>query len=147
MKVLSQRGEEWAKIVAEQGSSGQRIKTFCRERGVSEAGFYYWRRELQQRAARSAAPPGDSSSPPLAGFVAVVPAVAPTRDAPTSLAVVPAARRARAMAARLVVPTSGCSGVVVQVDERLQLRLSPGFDRATLVAALAAVSEAGACWR
>lgn len=147
MRPLSERGQAWAKIVAEQATGGLNIKTFCRERGVSEAGFYYWRRELQLRAAQPAAIPGGPANSSSTGFVAVVPAGAATQMAPASMAVVRATRQTRAVSARLVEPTGGGSGVVVQVDARLQLRLSPGFDRATLVAALAAVSEAGACWR
>jgi hypothetical protein len=121
MRPLSERGRYWAKMVAEQEASGQGIRAFCRQRQVKETNFYAWRRELRFRGLLKdggAARRKIGQRP--SGFVAVVPA-------PT--------------------PRTVGSGVTLQVDGRLQIVLEPGFDRATLAAALAAVGEAGACWR
>lgn len=38
----------WAKLVREQGSSGQSAASFCRERGISESAFSYWRQKLRR---------------------------------------------------------------------------------------------------
>ncbi|WP_145253546.1 IS66 family insertion sequence element accessory protein TnpA [Planctomycetes bacterium Pan216] len=39
----------WRKVVHRQEESGQSVRRFCREEGISEASFYGWRRELQRR--------------------------------------------------------------------------------------------------
>lgn len=39
----------WSKLIAEQESSGQKIRPFCRERGITEPSFYYWRKRLRKR--------------------------------------------------------------------------------------------------
>ena len=39
----------WRKALAEQQRSGQDIRAFCRGRGLSEPGFYAWRRAIAQR--------------------------------------------------------------------------------------------------
>jgi transposase-like protein len=41
----------WAQRLDEQRRSGLSIRAFCREREVSEAAFYFWRRELERRRA------------------------------------------------------------------------------------------------
>ena len=37
----------WGKLIAEQ-EAGQKVRPFCRERGISEPSFYYWRKRLRQ---------------------------------------------------------------------------------------------------
>ena len=36
--------EYWGKLLAEQEASGQKIRPFCRERGIGEHSFYLWRK-------------------------------------------------------------------------------------------------------
>ena len=38
--------EGWKKQIAEQGSSGLSVSRFCRERGISESSFGYWRKKI-----------------------------------------------------------------------------------------------------
>lgn len=40
----------WRRHVRAQQVSGQSVPGYCRERGLSSAGFYWWRRELARRA-------------------------------------------------------------------------------------------------
>jgi transposase-like protein len=41
--------EYWRKLIAEQEGGGQKVGAFCRERGITEASFYYWRKRLRKR--------------------------------------------------------------------------------------------------
>jgi transposase-like protein len=43
---------KWRSLIAEQKESGQSAAGFCRTRGLREALFYYWKKQLQE-AARS----------------------------------------------------------------------------------------------
>jgi transposase-like protein len=43
---------KWRSLIAEQKESGQSAAAFCRTRGLREALFYYWKKQLQE-AARS----------------------------------------------------------------------------------------------
>lgn len=36
----------WRRVVGEQGSSGQDVSVFCRERGICSCSFYAWRKRL-----------------------------------------------------------------------------------------------------
>jgi transposase-like protein len=40
--------EQWRKRIAEQARSGLSIKQFCKDRGIAEHCFYYWRKRLRQ---------------------------------------------------------------------------------------------------
>lgn len=40
--------EYWGKLLAEQEASGQKIRPFCRERGIGEHAFYLWRKRLRE---------------------------------------------------------------------------------------------------
>ncbi len=40
----------WSKLIAEQEASAQKVLPFCRERGITEASFYYWRKRLRKSA-------------------------------------------------------------------------------------------------
>ena len=43
---------KWRNLIAEQKESGQSAAAFCRARGVREALFYYWKKQLQEVAQR-----------------------------------------------------------------------------------------------
>ena len=47
----------WREIVAGHPVSGQTIRAFCKARQVTEASFFFWRRELLRRAHPLAASP------------------------------------------------------------------------------------------
>ena len=38
----------WSKLIAEQEAGGQKVGPFCRERGITEPSFYYWRKRLRE---------------------------------------------------------------------------------------------------
>lgn len=40
--------KDWSKRIAEQEASGQKIRPYCRERGIGEHLFYYWRKRLRE---------------------------------------------------------------------------------------------------
>lgn len=41
----------WHQTLKQQAESGQSVRAFCRDRQLTEAAFYFWRRELKQRKA------------------------------------------------------------------------------------------------
>ena len=41
---------KWCNLIAEQKESGQSAAAFCRTRGLREALFYYWKKQLQEVA-------------------------------------------------------------------------------------------------
>ena len=41
---------KWREIVSGHPGSGQTIRAYCKGRHVTEASFYFWRRELERRA-------------------------------------------------------------------------------------------------
>lgn len=45
-----QRQEQWQRLVALQEKSGQSVRVFCQEQGVSAPCFYRWRQRLQKKA-------------------------------------------------------------------------------------------------
>lgn len=46
--MTDQKHEFWSKLIAEQEASGQTIREFCKEHGVGDHSFYYWRKRLQK---------------------------------------------------------------------------------------------------
>ncbi len=46
---MTGKPEYWRKLIAEQEGGGQKVGAFCRERGITEASFYYWRKRLRKR--------------------------------------------------------------------------------------------------
>jgi transposase-like protein len=59
----------WREAVSAWESSGLTVREFCRQRSVTEASFYSWRRELQRRDTQPAL-----SSAPTFVPVSVIPA-------------------------------------------------------------------------
>ena len=49
MNSRQDRRDEWIRRVGLQDQSGQSVRVFCRERGLSEASFYGWRQRLQRK--------------------------------------------------------------------------------------------------
>jgi transposase-like protein len=47
--VSTDKAEYWRKLIAAQEGGGQKVGPFCRERGITEASFYYWRKRLRKR--------------------------------------------------------------------------------------------------
>jgi transposase-like protein len=47
--VSETKPKYWSKLIAEQEAGGQKVRSFCRERGITEPSFYYWRKRLRQR--------------------------------------------------------------------------------------------------
>ena len=41
---------KWCRLIAEQKESGQSAAAFCRTRGLREALFYYWKKQVQEVA-------------------------------------------------------------------------------------------------
>ena len=41
----------WRRMIRAQSGSGLSVRGWCRKRGLSEAGFHWWRRELARRDA------------------------------------------------------------------------------------------------
>jgi transposase-like protein len=46
--VSETKRKYWSKLIGEQEASGQKVRPFCRERGVGEHSFYQWRKRLRE---------------------------------------------------------------------------------------------------
>ena len=44
------RLSQWMNVVQEQQLSGQTIKDFCQEKGISRHAYFYWRRKIREAA-------------------------------------------------------------------------------------------------
>jgi hypothetical protein len=48
-RAATPKADEWAERIAAQQRSGNSVKQFCKERGLTEGSFYAWRKRLQKR--------------------------------------------------------------------------------------------------
>lgn len=55
--VKGSREAYWRGQVAAWKRSGESVRGYCRSRGLSEAGFHFWKRELKRRDAGTASEP------------------------------------------------------------------------------------------
>jgi transposase-like protein len=127
-----QRQSRWQEIINGQQQSGQSVRAYCRQAGVEESAFYWWRRELTRRGRQGEVPrPARRSSLPGR----------PGR---------PAARKGPLIAAEFLPvrvtadrrPEGGHGVELLLADGRV-LRLWPGFDRQTLLDVLGALEGRG----
>jgi putative transposase len=44
------RLSKWMQVIQERQSSGQKIKDFCQEKGISISAYFYWQRKLRKAA-------------------------------------------------------------------------------------------------
>ena len=79
MARLGGNGERerfWRNAVRGQRQSALTIRAFCRQEGLSESGFHWWRRELERRRPKRTAPATPRGQPSSVRFVPVT--VTPT---------------------------------------------------------------------
>jgi len=72
-----QRQSRWQEIVRQQEQSGQSVRVYCRQAGIEESAFYWWRRELARRSRQ-----GDDLRQPRRSLPKGKPERAATRKAP-----------------------------------------------------------------
>ena len=70
MNKAEQRRELWRQRIAQQETSGQSIRAYCRERGLKEHDFYGWRQRLRKqstpvRFALVETKPAEQTVPPI----------------------------------------------------------------------------------
>lgn len=106
----------WRGHVRGQGRSGESIRGYCRSRGISEAGFHFWKRELtrrdSQRGIDRASHTGKGSGKRVA--------FAEVRVAPLAQSV---------------------AAIEISLPGSLRISVHPGFDEATLCRVLAVLEQ------
>ncbi len=125
----SERQIYWEEVMRRWRESGQSVREFCRNEGVRESAFYFWRRELARHSQSTDGVRG--SRPP----------VSPLTTASRS--------PKRASSQRRSIPTflpvcvvedvaeEATSGVEILLAHGRTVRVRSGFDRQTLVNVLA----------
>jgi transposase-like protein len=115
-----QREARWRGIIREQARSGLSIRAFCRQVGVTESAFYFWRGELARRGQEQ------------------------------RRRRVPRRRRPRATSPPAFVPVNVLAEVPAQAAGRMEIELPGGWrvrvaapvDRSVLADVLAVLAEA-----
>ena len=120
------RGRHWREVIRAQGSSGQSVREYCRQAGVKEPAFYWWRRELARRSQAAKAARRESQATP------------PRRRAR-------ATGRERSPFLPIHVLTGNATvGVEIHLGDGRMVRVPPGFDQQTLRGVITAL-EGGRC--
>jgi len=123
------RRQQWQTAIQQWQSSGQSVRAFCRQEGLKESAFFFWRRELalQDRA--------DAASPPP-----------PSCKRKTSSPVEPTGAAARFLPVQVVAghDPRRAGDIEIVLGSGRAVRVPPQFDRQTL-ADLLAVLEAPSC--
>lgn len=130
----------WREAVAERAASGVSIRDYCRERGLSEANFYAWRREL---ALRDAEPARREAGPsrPTPRATTVRSAVRRAKD--------PAFAKVRVIEAASEHPTEPLappsSAMEIVFADNLRLQLHGPVDAESLASVVRVLREAPSC--
>lgn len=145
----------WRAVVQGQGGSGQSVREYCRQAGVKESAFYWWRKELARRsetrkAARSRLARGRKATRSSAAAGSERSGESnrrrkPRRGKPVT-ATLPGGRSPGNNASpfvpiHLLAGNSAVHAAVVEIhlgDGRM-VRVGPGIDRQTLVEVLSAL--------
>ena len=123
----------WRCHVGRQQSDGMSIRAYCREHSLSEAGFYWWRRELSRREGKGSE---HTLSKTFARSFAPIKIVDANRSSTWS-------QRLGASCQGLAEPKA--SGVELIVGPSRWVRLERDFDERTLLQVLAVLERAGGC--
>jgi hypothetical protein len=108
----------WRDAVRRWDRSKWTVRDFCAEHGLSEASFYAWRRIIAERDQRAESPAMERDDPHRE-----LPAFVPVR----------------------VTPAATPPALEVVIGAERVVRVSPGFDAATLRNLLAVLEEAPSC--
>jgi hypothetical protein len=125
------RRQQWQTAIQRWRSSGQSVRAFCRQEGLKESAFFFWRRELALPDRE------DAASPPS------FPRASKRR---TLLPAEPPAPAARFLPVRVVeeAAVEVTSAVELVLAQGRTVRVRSGFDRQALVEVLA-VLEGRSC--
>ncbi len=110
----------WRDMMRQWQRSGQAVREFCVEKGLSEACFYAWRRTIAERDEHAARPDSGRDD---RSEVAEAPVFVPVHVTRNAVA----------------------SALEVVIGTKRVVRVSPGFDPATLRGLLAILEEAPSC--
>lgn len=148
------RERHWQEVIRGQRSSGQSVREYCRQAGVKEASFYWWRRELARRspAQKRAQPRSRAGSSRNAGRALAGPGrgrrVAPKRTQKSGQGRSPSRAAAHGQPSPFlpihVLTDSTASDVEIHLGGGRVVCVRPGFDQQTLRDVLAAL-EARSC--
>ena len=125
----SERQVYWEEVLRRWRESGQSVREFCRNEGVRESAFYFWRRELARRSQSTDAVRG--SRPPLSPLTTA--SRSPKR----------ASSQHRSIPSFLPVQlvedaaAEATNGVEIVLAHARTVRVRSGFDRQTLADVLA----------
>ncbi|MEN6495789.1 MAG: hypothetical protein ABFD16_16025 [Thermoguttaceae bacterium] len=123
-----QRQRDWEEVMRRWRESGKAVRAFCRDEGVRESAFYFWRRELARRDGQ-----GVGNAIRAQASLATPSARSPQQrsrwDGPTP----------SFLPVRVVEPrrTEGPGGVEIVLEQGRTVRVPVGFDRQTLADVLA----------
>ena len=112
-----EREQVWREVIRDQTASGLSISAFCRDRQVSPASFYNWRRKLADHEFTDDVRPGDAATDQsslddasiASKFVALDLPLSPATELSTDLP--DASRLKSAKALRISQPAAGQSGL------------------------------------
>ena len=105
----------WRRWIRQWQGSGRTIRDFCAEHSLSEASFYAWRRTIAERDAERSRPNRQARADDQPLFV-------PVQVVPTAA-------------------TTASAGLELVVGQGRVVRVTPGFDAATLRQLLAVLEE------
>lgn len=63
------RLSQWMKIIQKRHDSGQNVKDFCEDTGITPNSYYYWQRKLREAACTELMPIEESSNPVPNGWM------------------------------------------------------------------------------
>jgi len=124
----SPRQKYWQEVLRRWREGGQAVRAFCRDEGVHESAFYFWRRRLAQRGYRTDAENGSRANG------SAVPVSRSSSRVPSRQSSTPSFLPVRMV--KSSVAEAGC-GVEIVLDHGRTLRVQAGFDRQTLADVLA----------
>jgi len=131
----------WRRHVRDQRRSGMSVRVYCREHGLSESGFYWWKRELARRDAERRRAAASEKREQAAGGRVGAGESAPPREVVFAEVEVVGADGDRQTASA----GSDCAAVEVCLSGGRTVRVHRGFDEPTFVRVVALLEGGVGC--